>query len=83
MDILVTKTGGRVKYTTKGSTKLFLMRDIAVIEYSNGHTEIVNGLNESTAEIYYNVDLPENFVGDKFDYIGGTFVPVPEPEVQV
>lgn len=81
--ILVEKETKRVKYMVGEDGHIALFRDIAVIEYPDGTTEIAGDLNRNNAQIINDVTLPEGFVGDKFDYIEGTFVPVPEPEDQV
>lgn len=79
-DILILKDGGRVKYAVGDGGFISVLRDISVIEYADGSTEIAGDMNRTNAEVVEGVTLPENFTGDKFDYIGGEFFAVPEPE---
>ena len=77
-DILVMNEGGRVKYAVTGEGYINLLRDIAVIEYANGNTEVAMDMNRNNATLVQDVTLPDGFMGDKFDYVDGEFVAVPE-----
>lgn len=79
-DILVLNEGGRVKYAATGEGVINLLRDIAVVEYSDGSTEVVGDMNRNNATLVQDVTLPEGFVANRFDYVDGQFVAVPEED---
>lgn len=82
--ILIVKETKRVKYGVEDGTppstgEITLTRNVAIVDYPSGESEVVGDLNRDNAEVIEEVTLPEGFSGDRFDYIDGEFVPVSEP----